>query len=33
MGDLVFEGRIPFVAGANPKQWLRSLTALDADTL
>lgn len=29
-GDLIFEGRIPFVAGANPKRWIEKLSMLDA---
>lgn len=33
VGDLVFEGRIPFVAGAQPKRWIENLEALDASKL
>lgn len=29
-GDLIFEGRIPFVAGSNPEQWIETLSNLDA---
>lgn len=29
-GDLVFEGRIPFVAGSNPDVWLQRLNEFDA---
>lgn len=29
-GDLVFEGRIPFVAGSNPDVWLDRLSKFDA---
>ena len=29
-GDLMFEGRIPFVAGSKPIHWLENLNALDA---
>jgi glyoxylase-like metal-dependent hydrolase (beta-lactamase superfamily II) len=29
-GDLIFEGRIPFVAGARPEHWMQNLTTLDA---
>lgn len=29
-GDLIFEGRIPFVAGANPERWIENLSRLDA---
>lgn len=32
-GDLVFEGRIPFVAGSNPDVWLKRLTELDTRTI
>lgn len=28
-GDLIFEGRIPFVAGANPERWIENLSRLD----
>ena len=28
-GDLIFEGRIPLVAGSNPQAWLKGLEALD----
>jgi glyoxylase-like metal-dependent hydrolase (beta-lactamase superfamily II) len=33
VGDLVFEGRIPFVAGAQPKRWIENLESLDASQL
>lgn len=33
VGDLVFGGRIPFVAGARPKQWMDNLAQLDAEKL
>jgi glyoxylase-like metal-dependent hydrolase (beta-lactamase superfamily II) len=33
VGDLVFEGRIPFIAGSNPKHWMENLTALEASAL
>lgn len=32
-GDLIFEGRIPFVAGSNPDNWLRRLKELDTNGL
>lgn len=32
-GDLIFEGRIPFVAGSRPKEWMNSLAGLDATGL
>jgi glyoxylase-like metal-dependent hydrolase (beta-lactamase superfamily II) len=32
-GDLIFEGRIPFVAGAQPQQWVENLTNMDASKL
>lgn len=32
-GDLIFEGRIPFVAGAKPKYWIESLTNMDTTRL
>lgn len=32
-GDLIFEGRIPFVAGSEPKRWLQQLKQLDASKL
>lgn len=32
-GDLVFEGRIPFIAGSKPKHWMENLAALDASKL
>jgi glyoxylase-like metal-dependent hydrolase (beta-lactamase superfamily II) len=32
-GDLIFEGRIPFVAGSNPDNWLRRLKELDTEGL
>ena len=28
-GDLMFEGRIPFVAGSTPQHWLENLKAID----
>lgn len=28
-GDLIFEGRIPFVAGATPEHWIENLSSLD----
>jgi len=33
VGDLVFEGRIPFAAGAQPERWIENLEALDASKL
>lgn len=33
VGDLIFEGRIPFVAGSKPKEWMDSLAGLDATGL
>jgi glyoxylase-like metal-dependent hydrolase (beta-lactamase superfamily II) len=33
VGDLVFEGRIPFVAGAQPKRWIENLESLNASQL
>jgi len=30
IGDLVFEGRIPFVAGSKPQRWLENLAAIKA---
>lgn len=30
-GDLIFEGRIPFVAGSKPKRWIEKLSNLNAD--
>ena len=33
IGDLLFEGRIPFVAGAQPKRWIDNLTNLDTKGL
>jgi glyoxylase-like metal-dependent hydrolase (beta-lactamase superfamily II) len=33
VGDLVFEGRIPFVAGSKPKRWMDNLASIDATTL
>ena len=32
-GDLIFEGRIPFVAGAQPQQWVDNLTSMDTSKL
>ena len=32
-GDLIFEGRIPFVAGAQPQAWIDNLKNLDAAKL
>jgi glyoxylase-like metal-dependent hydrolase (beta-lactamase superfamily II) len=32
-GDLIFQGRVPFVAGAKPKHWMDSLANLDATGL
>lgn len=32
-GDLVFEGRIPFVAGSNPDIWLQRLKQLDTRSI
>jgi glyoxylase-like metal-dependent hydrolase (beta-lactamase superfamily II) len=32
-GDLVFEGRVPFVAGSKPVHWLDKLKQLDAASL
>lgn len=32
-GDLIFQGRIPFAAGANPNQWLDYLNALELPQL
>ena len=32
-GDLIFEGRIPFVAGAQPKHWMESLEQLETKNL
>lgn len=29
-GDLIFEGRIPFVAGSSPANWIKQLSSLDA---
>jgi len=29
-GDLIFEGRIPFVAGSRPENWIKQLSGLDA---
>lgn len=31
--DLIFEGRIPFVAGSDPANWLEKLSELDAEKL
>ena len=28
-GDLIFEGRVPFVAGSNIKHWIKNLSGLD----
>ena len=30
-GDLIFEGRIPFVAGSNPGRWIEALSGLNAN--
>lgn len=32
-GDLIFEGRIPFVAGAQPQHWIDTLAAMDTSKL
>jgi len=32
-GDIIFEGRIPFVGSADSKKWLETLTRLDTDGL
>jgi len=32
-GDLIFEGRIPFVAGSNPENWLQRLQNLDVSKI
>ena len=32
-GDLIFEGRIPFVAGSTPELWLQRLTEVDTTKL
>ena len=32
-GDLMFEGRIPFVAGSQPDNWLRQLKTLDVSKI
>jgi len=32
-GDLIFEGRIPFVAGADPQHWVDNLTSMDTAKL
>lgn len=32
-GDLIFEGRIPFVAGAQPQHWIDNLTSMDTAKL
>ena len=32
-GDLIFEGRIPFVAGSTPEVWLQHLTKVDTTNL
>ena len=32
-GDLIFEGRIPFVAGAKPRNWMEQLQKLDTKNL
>jgi glyoxylase-like metal-dependent hydrolase (beta-lactamase superfamily II) len=32
-GDLIFEGRIPFVAGSQPRHWIDKLEALKTDRL
>lgn len=33
VGDLVFEGRIPFIAGSKPKLWMDNLASIDAASL
>jgi glyoxylase-like metal-dependent hydrolase (beta-lactamase superfamily II) len=33
VGDLIFEGRIPFVAGAQPQRWIDNLAGLDVRQL
>ncbi len=32
-GDLIFEGRVPFVAGSNPDLWLQHLQKMDVSQL
>jgi glyoxylase-like metal-dependent hydrolase (beta-lactamase superfamily II) len=32
-GDLVFEGRIPFVAGSNPDVWMKRLSEFNIDSI
>lgn len=32
-GDLIFEGRIPFVAGAQPQHWIDNLTGMNTSKL
>jgi len=32
-GDLIFEGRIPLVAGSNPEVWLERLSMLNTDSI
>jgi len=32
-GDLIFEGRIPLVAGSSPDHWLERLQTLDTDSI
>lgn len=32
-GDLIFEGRIPFVAGSQPQRWIDSLVSMDTSKL
>ena len=32
-GDIIFEGRVPYVGDANTKQWLAALTAMQTDGL
>ena len=32
-GDLIFEGRIPFVAGSTPELWLQYLSEVDTSKL
>lgn len=32
-GDILFEGRIPFVGDANTRRWLQTLEALGTDGL
>jgi len=32
-GDIIFEGRVPFVGSANTKNWLRTLQQLETDNI